>query len=295
MTAVYLVSPTYYGVAADLASIERIVHGAGKLLLVDEAWGPHFHFHPALPLSATARRRRPLHQLDPQDAVGVLAVRDAAPKGRPRSARPAQGRAEDVPLDVAQPADGRLARRRAQADGDRGRGAALADDRVGARDAPRGSTRSTASTASARSCGAATGVFDLDPTKITVTVQGPRLHGLRGVGNPAPALQHPGRAGRSLQRRRALYDRDDARRRRPPRRRRSTRWRATIGRSTCTRRRESWSSACTAGTIHLPPMPPMRMLPRDAFLADTEFVKFQASRTGASARRRSRRIRRAFR
>ena len=49
-----VVSPTYYGVAADLASIERIVHGAGKLMLVDEAWGPHFHFHPALPLSATA-------------------------------------------------------------------------------------------------------------------------------------------------------------------------------------------------------------------------------------------------
>jgi arginine decarboxylase len=54
LAAVYLVSPTYYGVAADLASIVRIVHEAGKPLLVDEAWGPHFHFHPALPLSATA-------------------------------------------------------------------------------------------------------------------------------------------------------------------------------------------------------------------------------------------------
>ncbi|HEY1429375.1 MAG TPA: aminotransferase class I/II-fold pyridoxal phosphate-dependent enzyme [Candidatus Tumulicola sp.] len=53
LAAVYVVSPTYYGVAADLASIERIVHDAGKLLLVDEAWGPHFQFHPALPLSAT--------------------------------------------------------------------------------------------------------------------------------------------------------------------------------------------------------------------------------------------------
>ena len=53
LDAVYIVSPTYYGVAADLASIERIVHDAGIPLLVDEAWGPHFHFHPALPLSAT--------------------------------------------------------------------------------------------------------------------------------------------------------------------------------------------------------------------------------------------------
>src|SRR5271156_3507586 len=52
LVAVYTVSPTYYGVAADLASIERIVHGAGKMMLIDEAWGPHFHFHPDLPLSA---------------------------------------------------------------------------------------------------------------------------------------------------------------------------------------------------------------------------------------------------
>ena len=51
--AIYIVSPTYYGVAADLESIVRIAHDHGKLLLVDEAWGPHFKFHPALPLSAT--------------------------------------------------------------------------------------------------------------------------------------------------------------------------------------------------------------------------------------------------
>jgi lysine decarboxylase len=50
--AVYIVSPTYYGVAADLASIAEIAHDHGIPLLVDEAWGPHFHFHPALPLSA---------------------------------------------------------------------------------------------------------------------------------------------------------------------------------------------------------------------------------------------------
>lgn len=50
--AVYLVSPTYYGVAADLESIARIAHEFDVPLLVDEAWGPHFHFHPALPVSA---------------------------------------------------------------------------------------------------------------------------------------------------------------------------------------------------------------------------------------------------
>ncbi|MFH0800787.1 MAG: aminotransferase class I/II-fold pyridoxal phosphate-dependent enzyme [bacterium] len=52
--AVLLVSPTYYGFSADLERIEKLVHGLGKMLLVDEAWGPHLHFHPDLPLSATA-------------------------------------------------------------------------------------------------------------------------------------------------------------------------------------------------------------------------------------------------
>ena len=51
---VYVVSPTYYGVAADLESIAAIAHERGKLLLVDEAWGPHFHFHPVLPKDALA-------------------------------------------------------------------------------------------------------------------------------------------------------------------------------------------------------------------------------------------------
>jgi lysine decarboxylase len=50
--AVYIVSPTYYGVAADLVAIAEIVHERGLPLLVDEAWGPHFRFHPALPVDA---------------------------------------------------------------------------------------------------------------------------------------------------------------------------------------------------------------------------------------------------
>ncbi len=50
--AVYVVSPTYYGVAADLEAIAAVAHEHGLPLLVDEAWGPHFHFHPALPKDA---------------------------------------------------------------------------------------------------------------------------------------------------------------------------------------------------------------------------------------------------
>lgn len=46
---VLLVNPTYYGVAGSLRPIAEIAHGRGMALLVDEAHGPHFRFHPGLP------------------------------------------------------------------------------------------------------------------------------------------------------------------------------------------------------------------------------------------------------
>ncbi|HEY8426047.1 MAG TPA: aminotransferase class I/II-fold pyridoxal phosphate-dependent enzyme [Limnochordales bacterium] len=52
--AVLLVSPTYHGITSDLTEIARIVHERGKPLLVDEAHGPHFAFHDELPLPALA-------------------------------------------------------------------------------------------------------------------------------------------------------------------------------------------------------------------------------------------------
>lgn len=51
---VALVSPSYCGVASDLAGITRVAHARGVPVHVDEAWGPQFHFHPALPPSAMA-------------------------------------------------------------------------------------------------------------------------------------------------------------------------------------------------------------------------------------------------
>ena len=51
---VALVSPSYSGVPSDLASIAAVAHNRGVPVHVDEAWGPHFHFHPALPPSAMA-------------------------------------------------------------------------------------------------------------------------------------------------------------------------------------------------------------------------------------------------
>ncbi|MFI6080056.1 aminotransferase class I/II-fold pyridoxal phosphate-dependent enzyme [Streptomyces sp. NPDC051217] len=42
-------SPTPYGTCSDLAAIARICHERGRPLVVDEAWGAHLPFHPALP------------------------------------------------------------------------------------------------------------------------------------------------------------------------------------------------------------------------------------------------------
>lgn len=50
--AVVLVSPSYVGVTSDLTGIVEVCRSAGVPLLIDEAWGPHLHFHPDLPLSA---------------------------------------------------------------------------------------------------------------------------------------------------------------------------------------------------------------------------------------------------
>jgi arginine decarboxylase len=51
-SAAFVVSPTYYGVAADVAGLAEVAHAAGVPLVVDQAWGPHFGFHPDLPPGA---------------------------------------------------------------------------------------------------------------------------------------------------------------------------------------------------------------------------------------------------
>jgi arginine decarboxylase len=50
--AVFVVSPTYYGMAADVAGCVEVAHAADLPLIVDQSWGPHFGFHDALPPSA---------------------------------------------------------------------------------------------------------------------------------------------------------------------------------------------------------------------------------------------------
>jgi arginine decarboxylase len=53
--AAFIVSPTYYGMVADVEGCARAAHEAGVPLVVDQAWGPHFGFHPDLPPSAIAQ------------------------------------------------------------------------------------------------------------------------------------------------------------------------------------------------------------------------------------------------
>jgi arginine/lysine/ornithine decarboxylase len=49
---VALTSPTYWGVATNLREIVAKAHARDVAVYVDEAWGPHFGFHPGLPPSA---------------------------------------------------------------------------------------------------------------------------------------------------------------------------------------------------------------------------------------------------
>lgn len=50
--AVVLTHPNYYGVCSDMPRIADIVHAYGKILMVDEAHGPHMKFSERLPISA---------------------------------------------------------------------------------------------------------------------------------------------------------------------------------------------------------------------------------------------------
>jgi lysine decarboxylase len=49
--AAFIVSPTYYGMAADVDGCAQVAHRSGVALIVDNAWGAHFGFHPSLPES----------------------------------------------------------------------------------------------------------------------------------------------------------------------------------------------------------------------------------------------------
>jgi arginine/lysine/ornithine decarboxylase len=50
--AVIMITPTEYGTGADVRGIAELCHQRGIPLVVDEAWGAHFSFHPDFPTAA---------------------------------------------------------------------------------------------------------------------------------------------------------------------------------------------------------------------------------------------------
>ncbi len=50
--AVFLINPTYYGMASNIKEIVKEAHENSMAVLVDEAHGAHLHFHEKLPASA---------------------------------------------------------------------------------------------------------------------------------------------------------------------------------------------------------------------------------------------------
>lgn len=53
--AVMIVSPTYDGIVSDVAEIAKAAHEKGLPLIVDEAHGAHFGFHPYFPENANQK------------------------------------------------------------------------------------------------------------------------------------------------------------------------------------------------------------------------------------------------
>ncbi len=49
--AVFIINPTYYGAVCDLKAVVEYCHSRDMLVLVDEAHGTHFHFNDSFPLS----------------------------------------------------------------------------------------------------------------------------------------------------------------------------------------------------------------------------------------------------
>ncbi|MGQ0601462.1 MAG: aminotransferase class I/II-fold pyridoxal phosphate-dependent enzyme [Anaerolineales bacterium] len=52
--ALHITSPNYYGYTSDVATLTELAHARDAAVLVDEAHGAHFPFHPALPPSAVS-------------------------------------------------------------------------------------------------------------------------------------------------------------------------------------------------------------------------------------------------
>ena len=275
VAAVYIVSPTYYGVAADLAAIERIVHAAGKPLLVDEAWGPHFHFHPDLPLSATAAGA----DLSINSTHKMLSAFSQCAMLHQKGERVRLDRLKAVlkmflstSPNLPMVASLDVARKQMATEGE----ALLSGAIELASEMRRRLNAIEGIYCFGEEMRGRPGIFDVDPTKITVTVRGLGYTGYEAseilrrryniqveladlfnvvalitIGTPAEAAERFVNAFEEM----AHVDR-------------KLDMFAPSG---------ILEQRLKRGNFAIPPVPPMRMRPREAFLADTEFVKFRES------------------
>jgi arginine decarboxylase len=53
--AASVVTPSYFGAVSDVRALADVAHARGVALVVDEAWGAHFGFHPGLPANALSQ------------------------------------------------------------------------------------------------------------------------------------------------------------------------------------------------------------------------------------------------
>ena len=86
--AAFIVSPTYYGMAADVEGCAEVAHAAGVPLVVDQSWGPHFGFHRDAAAERAARRRRRDAHVGAQDRRLAHPVRAAARLAAPAGSTP---------------------------------------------------------------------------------------------------------------------------------------------------------------------------------------------------------------
>jgi arginine decarboxylase len=167
--AAVVVSPTFYGVVADIASLSAVCHKHGVPLITDDAWGAHFLFHPELPEAAMASGTDITVSSLHKAGAGLMQGSVIAVKG-PRvdvvrlKHTLSLMESSSTSMLILAALDG--ARRHLAVDGETTLGKALAL----AHDARRRITAIPGLRVMGEELAGAPGVFDLDPTKILVDV-----------------------------------------------------------------------------------------------------------------------------